>query len=116
MNATYKFAGDTTIVGQIPNNIESNYRREIEGLEMWCNENNLSLNVSNTKELIINFRNKGGEHTPIYINGTEVERVKSIKFRGVTITDCSSWTSHVNATVKKNNNASSSSGSSGNFA
>eukprot|EP00061_Rhincodon_typus_P015202 g42742.t1 len=67
----------------------------------WCNENNLSLSVSKTKELIIDFRKKGGECNPIYINGTEVETVISIKFLGVTIIDDLSWTSHVDATVKK---------------
>ncbi|XP_059500668.1 uncharacterized protein LOC132209491 [Stegostoma tigrinum] len=36
-----------------------------------------------------------GEHAPIYINGTEVERVNSIKFVDLF------WTSHVNVTVKK---------------
>eukprot|EP00061_Rhincodon_typus_P003506 g20251.t1 len=56
--------------------------------------------INKTTELIINFRKKGGEHGPIYINGTEVERVKSIKFLRVTITDNLSWTSHVDATVK----------------
>eukprot|EP00061_Rhincodon_typus_P013967 g40687.t1 len=30
---------------------------------------------------------KGGEHDPIYINGTEVERVENVKFLGVTITN-----------------------------
>eukprot|EP00061_Rhincodon_typus_P004101 g21740.t1 len=74
MNAIYKIADDTTIV--ISNNDESKYRREIEGLE----ENTV---------------------LPIYINETDVERVKSIKFLGVTITDNLSWTSHINATVKK---------------
>eukprot|EP00061_Rhincodon_typus_P002227 g16944.t1 len=64
-------------------------------------ENNLSLNVIKAKELIINFRKKGGKHTPIYINGTEVERVNSTKFLGVMITDNLSWTSHVDAIVKK---------------
>eukprot|EP00061_Rhincodon_typus_P013056 g39190.t1 len=101
MNAIYKFADNTTVVGLIFNNNESKYRREIEGLVMWSNENNLSLNVSKTKELIINFRKKGGEHALIYINRTEVERVKSIQFLGVTITDELSWTSHIDATVKK---------------
>eukprot|EP00061_Rhincodon_typus_P010009 g33944.t1 len=49
---------------------------------------------SKTEELIIDFRKKGGEHSPIYINGTVVERVNSIKFLGMIITDNLSWTSH----------------------
>eukprot|EP00061_Rhincodon_typus_P015794 g43680.t1 len=101
MNAIYKFADDSTIVGWISKNSESKYRRAIEGLVKWCNENNLSLNIGKTKELIIDFRKKGGEHAPIYINGIEVESVKSIKFLRVTITDDLSWACHVNATVKK---------------
>eukprot|EP00061_Rhincodon_typus_P011810 g37099.t1 len=68
---------------------------------MWCNENNLCLNVGKTKGLIVNFRKKGGEHASIYINGTEAERVKSIKFLGVTITDDLSWTSLVDETIKR---------------
>eukprot|EP00061_Rhincodon_typus_P003708 g20771.t1 len=100
-NTIYKFADDTIAVGQISNNDESKYRREIEGLVMWCNENNLSLNIGKTKELIIDFRKKGEEYAPIFINGTEVERVKSTKFLGVTNTDDLSWTYHVDATVKK---------------
>eukprot|EP00061_Rhincodon_typus_P013771 g40356.t1 len=100
MNAIHKFTDDTTTVGRISNNDESKYRREIESLVTWCNENNLSLNVGKTKELIIDFRKKGGEQAPTYINRTEVERVKSNKFLSVMMTDDLSWTSHVNATVK----------------
>eukprot|EP00061_Rhincodon_typus_P003472 g20179.t1 len=101
MNAIFQFADDTSVVGQIPNNDESKYRREIEGLVTWCSENNLSLNIGKTEELIINFRKKGGECVPIYNNGTEVERVESIKFLRVTITHNLSRTSYVDATVKK---------------
>eukprot|EP00061_Rhincodon_typus_P002841 g18611.t1 len=68
---------------------------------MWRNDNNLSLNVSKTKELISDFRKKGGGHTPIYINEVEVERVKSVTFLGVTITDELSSISHIDATVQK---------------
>eukprot|EP00061_Rhincodon_typus_P013197 g39417.t1 len=73
----------------------------MEGLVMWCNENNLSLNIGKTKELVIDFRKKGRKHAPIYINGTEVERVKSIRLLRVTITDNLSETSHVDAMVNK---------------
>eukprot|EP00061_Rhincodon_typus_P012439 g38177.t1 len=38
--------------------------------------------------------------TSIHINGTKVERVDSIKFLGVTITDNLSWTSHVDVMVE----------------
>eukprot|EP00061_Rhincodon_typus_P007754 g29760.t1 len=53
------------------------------------------------KKPIIDFRRKGGEHAPIYINGTEVKRAECVKFLRVTITDNLSWTSHVDAMVKK---------------
>eukprot|EP00061_Rhincodon_typus_P015365 g42994.t1 len=78
-NAIYKFADDTTAVGRISNNNQSKYRREIEGLVTRCKENNLSLNMGKTKEVIIDLRKKR-ERIPIYINGTESERVDSIKF------------------------------------
>eukprot|EP00061_Rhincodon_typus_P007849 g29946.t1 len=81
MNTIYKFADDTTIVGRISNNDKSEYRKEIECLVLCCNDINLSLNVSKTKEWFIEFRKRGG-HMPIYINGAEVESVDSIKFLG----------------------------------
>eukprot|EP00061_Rhincodon_typus_P013730 g40280.t1 len=77
MNAIYKFADNTTVVKRVSNNNESKYGREIEGLGTSCNENNLSLNLSKTKELIIDFRKKGGEYAPIYTNRIEVDRVKN---------------------------------------
>eukprot|EP00061_Rhincodon_typus_P001348 g14536.t1 len=80
MNAIYKFTDNTTMVGQVSNDDESKYRREIEDFVTWRNENNLSLNIGKTKELIIDFRKKGGEHAPTYINGPGVERVKIIEF------------------------------------
>eukprot|EP00061_Rhincodon_typus_P004836 g23531.t1 len=56
---------------------------------------------SKTKELIIDIRKKEQEHDSIFINEVEVERVESVKFLGVTITDNLSWTSHVDVMVKK---------------
>eukprot|EP00061_Rhincodon_typus_P012285 g37918.t1 len=51
--------------------------------------------------MIIEFRKKEEEHAPIYISEDEVEKIEGIKFLGVTITNNLSWTSHVDAMVKK---------------
>ncbi|XP_072329111.1 uncharacterized protein [Scyliorhinus torazame] len=100
-NLIYKFADDTTVVGRISNNDKSDYRREINHLVAWCTENNLSLNIEKTKELIIDFRKRSTTHTPVCINGSEVEMVDSFRFLGITITNSLSWSTHVDATVRK---------------
>ena len=44
-NAIIKFADDTTVVGLITNNGETAYREVVRALGVWCQENNLSLNI-----------------------------------------------------------------------
>ena len=101
-NTIVKFADDTTVIGLISNNDESAYREEVQHLAEWCANNNLALNTKKTKELIVDFRRtKGGAHTPICINGTEVERVASFKFLGVHISEDLSWTLNTSTIVKK---------------
>ena len=53
---------------------------------MWCQDNSLSLNVIKTKEMIVDYRKKRTEHTPLIIDGAVVEQVESFKFLGVYIT------------------------------
>ena len=67
----------------------------------WCHENNLSLNVIKTTELIVDFRKQQREHTHIHIDGTAVEKVKSFKSLGVHITDYMKWSTHTESVVKK---------------
>ena len=40
------FADDTTLVGLITNSDETAYREEVRDLAVWCQDNNLYLNVS----------------------------------------------------------------------
>ena len=91
------FADDTTVVGLITNNDETAYREEVRALGVWCQENNLTLNVNKTKEMIVDFR----EHPPIHIDGTVVERVVSFKFLGIHITDKLNWSTHTDSILKK---------------
>ena len=51
-----------------------------------CQDNNLSLNISKTKELIVDYRKRRAEHAHIHIDRAVVERVESFKFLCVQIT------------------------------
>ncbi|KAI5109546.1 gastrula zinc finger protein XlCGF28.1-like, partial [Silurus meridionalis] len=87
-----KFADDTVVVGLISNNDETAYLQEVKNLERWCQENNLLLNVSKTKELIMDFSTKRERsYQPLNICGTPVERVDSFRYLGVHITQDLSW-------------------------
>ncbi len=73
-----KFADNTVVLGLISNNDETTYLDEVEKLTSWCQDNCLSLNVSKTKELIVDFRKRQQwPYTPLMISGTPVERVSS---------------------------------------
>lgn len=71
-------------MGVILNNGEN--RKVMENLVKWCQDNNLSLNFSKMKELVIDFRKQSGVHSLVSINGAEVEVLESFKFPGTNIT------------------------------
>jgi hypothetical protein len=60
-NTIIKFADDT-LVGLITNNKKA-YREEIRDLAVGCQDNNLSLNVIKTKEMIVDYRKNRGPST-----------------------------------------------------
>ncbi len=97
-----KFADDPVVLGLMSNNDETAYLDEVERLSSWCQDNCLSLNVSKTKELIMDFRKRQQQpHTPLMISGTPVERVSSFKYLGVNISEDLTWTAHIQTHVKK---------------
>ncbi len=96
-----KFADDTVVLG-LNNDDEAAYLEEVEKLTSWCQDNCLSLNVSKTKELIMDFRKRQQRpYTPLMISGTPVERVSSFKYLGVNISEDLTWTTHIQTQVKK---------------
>ncbi len=97
-----KFADDIVVLGLISNNDETAYLDEVERLTSWCQDNCLSLNVSKTKELIVDFRKRQQRpYTPLMISGTPVKRVSSFKYLGVNISEDLTWTAHIQTQVKK---------------
>jgi hypothetical protein len=59
------------------------------------------LNVSKTKELIVDHKKRRDEQSPINIDGSEVERVESFKFLGVHVTNKLTWSKHTMTVVKR---------------
>ena len=51
----------TTVVSLITDNDETAYREEVREMAVWCQDNNLSLSVSKTKELIGDYRKRRAE-------------------------------------------------------
>ena len=93
--AILRFADRTTVLGLISNNDESAYRREVEDLLLGCQNNNLTLNVIKTKEVIVDLRKGRSQHTPLHIGETEVERVDNFKFLSFHIREDFTWTQHI---------------------
>ena len=61
----------TTVVGLITDNDEKAYR-EVRDLTRWSKDTNLSLNVTKTKEMIVDYRKKSIEHASTLIDGAAV--------------------------------------------
>ncbi|KAI4895175.1 hypothetical protein NFI96_005325 [Prochilodus magdalenae] len=101
LNHIIKFADDTTVVGLISKNDESAYREEVQRLTDWCRTNNLSLNVDKTKEMVVDFRRTRRDHSPLNIDGSTVEIVKSTKFLGVHLAEDLTWSLNTSTITKK---------------
>ncbi|KAI3365920.1 hypothetical protein L3Q82_000743 [Scortum barcoo] len=67
-NHLVKFADDTTLVGLITKGDETHYRKEVQLLTRWCKDNNLLLNVSKTKEIVVSFQRGHTQHHPLTID------------------------------------------------
>ena len=99
-----KYADDTALVGKIVNDDNSNYLTEINTFVDWCDRNFLELNVTKTKELIVDFRTTNKTiPEPVTIKGSAVERVDRFKYLGVVFDDTLSWHDNTDALVSKVN-------------
>ena len=94
-----KFADDSATVGLINNDDHTHYEREIASFVEYCDRNHLELNVSKTKEMIIDFRRSRTSPTPISIKNCDVQRVNEYKYLGVIIDDKLSWSSQIDKIV-----------------
>ena len=96
-NKMLKYADDTYIImkGKDYNEREN----DINNVKKWVVENNLNLNVSKSKEIIFKS-NRCTKLLPPCLNG--IERVKTLKILGVTLSDKLDMSKHINNILSTN--------------
>ena len=87
--------------GLVENGDESAYRREVVELVERCENDNLQLSTSKTKEMIVDVRKKKIPVDPLTINGAVIDTVDCFKILGTTISNTLGRDANVEVTVKK---------------
>ncbi len=89
------------MIGLITDDDDSIYQQQLAMFVTCCDANFLELNVSKTKEMVIDLRTK--KHTPdsVVLKGSDVERVSVYKYLGIVMDDKLSWHPHVDFLVKR---------------
>ena len=70
-----KYADDTVITGYLGSDDTESYTTTLRNFVKWSSDHFLKLNITKTKELIVDFRRNVTEHKPVTINGEDVEQV-----------------------------------------
>jgi len=91
----------TAIVGCISRGQESEDRSVVDSFVEWCGLNNLQLNITKTKELVVDFRKQRTHPKPVSIRGTEVDIVEEYKYLGVYIDNKMDKTKNTEALYNK---------------
>jgi hypothetical protein len=91
------FADDTliTVTSDSINDAVFKLNEDLETLYEWINYNNLALNISKTKYMIIANKKSNLENFEIKIGGEKIEKVSEIKYLGVKIDDKLKFLSHL---------------------
>ena len=69
----------------------SAYREENKKMVVWSDVNNLELNISKTKEMIIDFRRNATTSVPLILEDDMVKTVEHFKFLSLTISNTLRW-------------------------
>ena len=78
----------------------SDFQQDIQAISNWIMGNDLSINHSKTKALVIS-RLRNPPRPSLSINGFKIDVVDSVCFLGVTIRSDLRWSDHIEATCKK---------------
>jgi hypothetical protein len=101
---TVLFADDTTIycIGKNLHQLQSQMNQDLGQLNNWFRANQLSVNASKTKYMLIG-KQQSYEHKTLNLtlNDEDLERVQNTKFLGLYIDEHLQWDSHISHCIKK---------------
>ena len=101
---TIKYVDDTTLFEISKEASDSSLQSATTSAITWSDDNDMKINASKTKEMLICFARK---HTPqvpqLVVNSTIVERVHTCTLLGIELCDTLTWHGHIDKIVKKAN-------------
>ena len=99
------YADDTNIYFNLEdfysNIFEFETNAGLQKISMWLKKNKISLNLDKTKLMTFHRQQKRVKELNITINGTNIKRVQSFNFLGITLSESMSWANHL-LFIKKN--------------
>ena len=97
----WKYVDDTSLSETIGKDCQSNLQSIINEIDRWCSENDMMLNRSKCKDLIISFTNNKPNFDPLVIAEGCIPQVSSAKILGLNFSSDLSWSSHIKHIVSK---------------
>ncbi len=97
-----KYADDTVFLSLLTS-AECDDSNEHNEFFEWCKTAELQLNISKTKEMVIDFRKNASKVKPVYLYGKEVERVQEYKYLGTIFDTTLKFQQNTEVIIKKVN-------------
>ena len=93
------FADDTSLIssGHGPKVAYARTNHDLQLIDDWFRSNKLLMNVSKTKQIVLNVLKKGSNTSELVINGNIKQPDEFAKLLGINIDKDLSWETHVNA-------------------
>ena len=98
-NTLIKFSDDTAMIDISDD--QMSYENEVQSFSDWCDSHYLDLNVTKTKEMIVDFKREQTDIPTLFINGQEVERVTEYNYLGSVIDNKLTFNSNADKIHKK---------------
>ena len=100
---SYKYVDDTTIVHTSSDSNAQDLQIACDTAFQWSSDNDMVINPTKTKEILIDFSKRRKPPHPLQIDNTIITRVSKVKLLGVSITHDLKWNTHVDEITAKAN-------------